>query len=367
MFITLFLGSLILKWLYRERMNKTENPIKIELLNQGTYGCVYHPGLDCNEKPQDKKYVTKIHSASEKTTMNEIAVSKKIRDKIKDYELYFAPVLENCNVNLAEVEREDVEKCEFIESDIKDFQNANRDLDEFSGHLVHLPKDPPLIYMSTKIKYIKGKSLYKHINKLITKISKDKLYSEISFLYKTLCLNIDKLTQIKVVHYDLKENNIIVSKKGIPVVIDFGISIDMEKLDRNNLKNAFYVYSTDYDPWCIEIVLINYIVHEQTPDMRTNTIQIMKIFDEVMAHNKFENVDYLKDALSEYRIHFKKQIADKYNGKKNKELLDYLLTTYDRWDIYAMTIMFIEMLSRTNIKPNATHEALIKKNLGFTK
>jgi hypothetical protein len=141
----------------------------------------------------------------------------------------------------------------------------------------------------------------------------------------------------------------------------------MEKLDRNNLKNAFYVYSTDYDPWCIEIVLINYIVHEQTPEMRTNTIQIMKIFDEVMAHNKFENEEYLKYALSEYRIHFKKQIADKYNGKKNKELLDYLLTTYDRWDIYAMTIMFIEMLSRTNIKPNATHEALIKKNLGFTK
>jgi serine/threonine protein kinase len=363
-------------------MNKTENPIKIELLNQGTYGCVYHPGLDCNEKPQDKKYVTKIHSASEKTTMNEIAVSKKIRENIKDYELYFAPVLENCNVNLAEVEREDVEKCEFIESDIKEFQNTNR---EFSGPMVRgdpfsgkpfskkdltgkpLPKDPPLIYMSTKIKYIKGKSLYKHINKLSTKISKDKLYSEISFLYKTLCLNIDKLTQIKVVHYDLKENNIIVSKKGIPVVIDFGISIDMEKLDRNNLKNAFYVYSTDYDPWCIEIVLINYIVHEQTPEMRTNTIQIMKIFDEVMAHNKFENEEYLKDALSEYRIHFKKQIADKYNGKKNKELLDYLLTTYDRWDIYAMTIMFIEMLSRTNIKPNATHEALIKKNLGFTK
>ena len=88
------------------------------LLGQGTYGCVYHPGINCNHKPLNAKYVTKIHSSEEKTIQNEIAISKKIQT-ITNYELYFSPILENCDVNLAKVDKEEVEKCDFVKKTSK--------------------------------------------------------------------------------------------------------------------------------------------------------------------------------------------------------------------------------------------------------
>ena len=315
------------------------NAVPLLLINQGTFGCIYHPGINCNHKPQDTKYVTKIHASNERTTQNEINISKKIQ-KIKDYEMYFSPVLENCKVDLAEVDREDVEKCKFIQ---KDIQNNVKSMS----------------YMSTKIKYIEGDSLYKYVEKQKKKVSGNKLYSIITFLYKTLCTNVKKMSAIKVVHYDLKENNIIVTKRGIPIIIDFGISIDMEKVKESNesKKNAFYVYSTDYSPWCIEIVLINYILHKKD---QVNSDDIMRIFDELMKNNKISNVEYLKDTFQEYRENFKTKIADKYSEKPNQQLLEHLLTTYEKWDLYSVTMMFIQILKKTEINPDENHVRQIK-------
>ena len=318
------------------------NVVPLLLINQGTFGCIYHPGINCNHKPQDIKYVTKIHASNETTTQNEIDISKKIQ-KIKDYEMYFSPVLENCKVDLAEVDREDVEKCKFIQEDI---QNNVKSMS----------------YMSTKIKYIEGDSLYKYVEKQKKKVSANKLYSIITFLYKTLCTNVKKMSAIKVVHYDLKENNIIVTKRGIPIIIDFGISIDMEKVKNTKelsfLKNAFYVYSTDYSPWCIEIVLINYLLHKKR---LASSDDIMRIFDEVMKKNEISNVEYLKDSFPEYRENFKTKIADKYAGKP--QLLEYLLSTYEKWDLYSVTMMFIQILKKTETTPDANHISQIKNIL----
>jgi len=59
----------------KEGSNKAE-PV---LLAQGTFGCVYHPGMTCNYEPLDAKYITKIHASNEKTAQNEIAISKKVQ------------------------------------------------------------------------------------------------------------------------------------------------------------------------------------------------------------------------------------------------------------------------------------------------
>lgn len=302
------------------------------LLAQGTFGCVYHPGMTCDHKPLSAKYITKIHSSDEKTAENEIAISKKIQT-ITNYELYFSPVLENCEVNLAKVDKEEVEKCNFVKDDMDDKK--------------------PITYISTKIRYIEGKSLMEYVKS-------NRSYSTISFLYKTLCENVKKLAEKKIVHFDLKENNMIVSKKGIPIIIDFGISIDFsnEKM-KSSLKHFFYAYTTKYKPWCIEIVLICFIVHnkpsEVTPD------KIMEIFDDVMQLNNFENKPYLKDKFPEYREKFKSQVST----KPVNELLDYLLSTYKKWDLYSVTILLIQMLETVNKEPDETHVKQIKQHLGF--
>lgn len=312
------------------------------LLAQGTFGCVFHPGMTCNHEPLDAEYITKIHASNEKTAQNEIAVSKKVQT-IPNYEQYFSPILENCNVNLAKVNRKEVEKCKFIKNDIVGIDRKN-----------DLAAAQPLTYVSTKIRFIKGESLLEYV-------SQNSKYSTISFLYKTLCESVKKLAEKDIVHFDLRENNMIVSKKGVPIIIDFGISInftiDFTKTNQKKtfLKNSFYAYTTQYKPWCIEIVLICYIVHHGNPTSE----KIMEIFDEVMQNNDFANKLYLKEAFPKYREQFKTQIST----KPPQQLLEHLLSTYKRWDLYSVTILLIQMLEKTGQKPDETHVKQIKAQI----
>ena len=309
-------------------INKEGSKGNVVLLAQGSFGCIYHPGLTCDHEPLDTEYVTKIHSSEEKSAENEIAVSKKVQT-IPNYELYFSPVLQSCEVNLAKVDKEEVEKCNFIKTDID--------------------KKKPITYTSTKIRFIKG-------NSLLDYIKQHRKYSTISFLYKTLCENVKKLAEKEIVHFDLRENNMIVSKKGIPIIIDFGISIDFSNKDFS-LKKTFYAFTTKYKPWCIEIVLICFIAHHNPSQVTSE--KIMEIFDEVMELNDFANKPYLKEEFPEYREKFKTKIST----KPRQELLDYLLSTYKRWDLYSVTILLIQMLETTNHEPDKTHVKQLKQYL----
>jgi hypothetical protein len=42
----------------RKKIKK--NNEKIKYLSQGAYGCVFHPGFDCEGQIQSKKYITKL-------------------------------------------------------------------------------------------------------------------------------------------------------------------------------------------------------------------------------------------------------------------------------------------------------------------
>jgi len=305
----------------------------VVLLAQGTYGCIYHPGMSCNHKQLSAKYITKIHSPNERTVNNEIAISKKIQT-IPNYESYFSPVLEDCKVNLAKIEREEAEKCSFV-------------------------KDANKTYISTRTRYIEGDTLLKYIEK-------HNSLTTIYFIYNKLCKSVEKLAKHNIVHFDMKENNMIITKQGQPIIIDFGISIDFDQkvfdqkvfdqkaFDQKAFDPIFYAYTTKYKPWCIEIVLISYMVQHNMTNISIE--KIMEIFDEVT--NKFKKVTYLKDALPKYREHFKNDIAPNAS-------LSYLLNTYKRWDTYAVAIILMQMLEKTGQTPNQTYIDKIKENLGF--
>ena len=293
----------------------------VVLLAQGTYGCIYHPGMSCNHEQLSTKYITKIHSPNERTANNEITISKKIQT-IPNYESYFSPVLEDCKVNLAKIEREEAEKCTFV-------------------------KDVNKTYISTRTRYIEGDTLLKYIEK------HDSL-TTIYFIYNKLCKSVEKLAKHDIVHFDLRENNMIITKQGQPIIIDFGISIDFSTIKKtlSSLKPIFYAYTTKYKPWCIEIVLISYMVQHNTTNISIE--KIMEIFDEVTNH--FEKIPYLP--LPKYREHFKNHVAPNVS-------LPQLLETYKRWDTYAVAIILIQMLEKTKQTPSQIYIDKIRENLGF--
>ena len=313
----------------------------VVLLAQGTFGCIYHPGITCNHEPLGAEYITKIHASNEKTAQNEIAISKKVQT-IPNYELYFSPILENCEVNLAKINREEVEKCNFAKDDIN--------------------HQKPITYMSTKIRFIEGNSLLEYVIEKKETNQPATMYSLVLSLYNKLCKSVKKLAEKEIVHFDLRENNMIVSKKGEPIIIDFGISIDSAKMNTSKsfLKNTFYAYTTQYKPWCIEIVLICFIVHHKPSQLTSE--KIMEIFDEVMEHNDFANKPWLKEHFPKYREHFKKHIST----KSPQKMLEYLLSTYKRWDLYSVTILFIQMLEKIDQEPKDPELIKeIREKIGF--
>jgi serine/threonine protein kinase len=340
--------------------------------NTGTFGCIYHPGIPCNpNETVGPEYATKIHSnTNQSIVLNEIAISNKIKENMPDFADYFSPVLDACKVNLANV---DAGKCKFIKN------------------------KTPVQFVSTKMKFIKGHALLKHVKQL----TPSKAYKEVVTLYDKISLSVEKLSQIHVVHFDLKSDNIIVTKSGTPIIIDFGISIAMDNIiasmgkgsvksstsasSVNAIKSStstsvaststsafpplldysFYAYNTDYSAWCVDIVLISFIVQKQKPMDIITSLQVMEIFDEVMRKNKFASIIYLKDAVVTYRATFKLNVADKFNNLENIKLLNHLMTNYRKWDLYSATILFIQMLEQIKQFPSDAHKEIIIHNLGF--
>ena len=379
--------------------------MKPRLISEGTYGCIFNPGFTCNynssigskrkEHPLDKKFATKVHSnVNSSIVRNEILISAKIRDHIPNFDTFFSPVLDTCKVHLAKV---DADKCKIVKD------------------------KKPTQFISTKMKYVEGLTLYKHVEQMSNRVKvQTKRYAEVMTLYKKICLALAELRRINVVHFDLKDNNIIVTKSGSPIIIDFGISIDMEQIleamgqtvpssalpvassalpiansalpslsalpaasalpiaSSSSLKSesskqdlyklldkSFYTFSTEYTPWCVDIVLISFIVQKQKPKDLITSSQIMNIFDEVMQKNKFSSKPYLKDALQIYREKFQETIADKYNETENVFLLHHLLGNYGKWDLYSATVLFMEMLEKIHQAPSVVHVEEIKRGLGF--
>jgi serine/threonine protein kinase len=381
--------------------------MKPRLINEGTYGCIFNPGFTCNynssigakrKESLDIKFATKVHSnVNTSIVRNEILISAKIRDHIPNFDTFFSPVLETCKVNLAKV---DADKCKIVKD-----KKATQ-------------------FISTKMKYVEGLTLNKHVDQMLNRVKvQTKRYAEVVTLYKKICLGLAELRSINVVHFDLKDNNIIVTKSGSPIIIDFGISIDMDKimetmdktLPMNSvaalahatsslpatssaaaaavaalapatssvhvtsspksesskqdlykfLDTSFYTFSTEYRPWCIDIVLISFIVQKQKPKDPITSSQIMNIFDEVMQKSKISTKPYLKDAFSIYRERFRETVADKYNDMENVLLLHHLLRNFNRWDLYSATVLFMDMLEKIHQAPNAAHLEEIKRGLGF--
>ena len=82
--------------------------------------------------------------------------------------------------------------------------------------------------------------------------------------YQYLLTSIQKLHSKNIIHYDLKNDNIIFNNDtNLPLIIDFGLSLDMTKLNSKNITDYFYIYAADYYIWPPEIHLISYLVQKR--------------------------------------------------------------------------------------------------------
>ena len=304
---------------------------EIKLINQGTFGCIYRPYAQCSDKPikNKNKYISKIQKPETYSKQEEDI--GKIIQTIPGYNDYYAPIIETCQVNIGILKDEEIEKCK-----------------------VFTPKDhAPPEYISNKIRYIGKKTLGKQLIKIGVKHPKrivEKLIETQLHILKGIQKLVDLDTPI--IHYDLKENNIMYDeKKGKPIIIDFGLSFKVKEINPENYQNFFYVYYNNYPPWCIDILLISYIVQEV---FKTKTYQDI-IQDQDITNLKNISEDYIKkngvfkegfteEELNKMNTDMKDYIEE-YQEKSWKMLIDDLISGYQSWDNYSIAVIYFFILT----------------------
>ena len=343
---------------------------KIDFIGQGSYSCVFRPAIKCDHtidpnNPNDKYFVSKI-SKKDKYIDNEYHISSLLQ-QIPHYYNYFSPILENCDADLYKLGTATAASVEFQKCDLfhKDGGYGDEDGDEDGGEGADADDEqeesnhaPNGDYIYNKIRYVGHSDLYGYLEDLS---SEPEAKSSAAWLdaFEYLAHSISLLREKGVVHYDFKGNNVMVhDKHHSPIIIDFGLSIDINQIIgagtgadagvEDRLKRAFYVYSTDYEVWCPEIVFICYFTQERASKGTA-------LFDPITAEDiEFVCSDFMKNngifgeryfrmddqARENYRVSMRDFFSEFLGKPATEAIIEITRTYYKTWDMYSLVVCF---------------------------
>lgn len=294
-----------------------------KLLSQGGFGCVYYPGIRCkNSKDDDdmNEYVTKLQQDNF-NSKNEAAIGLRIKEDVI-YKYFFLPVVSECPVKMASFSKDNediLSKCEVIKDTDKD-------------------------YTLMKIPYANNKPIMEEIFDEL----RDKKHIVISILeaYTHLLKGIEYLIDLKIVHFDLKSDNVLYdSVMNHANIIDFGLSIPIDKITPENIKKYFYLYAPEYYIWPLEIHIINYLLHVVEEGEEATDIA-ERIAEEYVSSNKgleMFSKEFAKSFQESCRRQVEQVLGD-FEEDSYKKIVKGLIENYATWDNYAVSIMTLRLI-----------------------
>lgn len=294
-----------------------------KLLEQGGFGCIFFPSLTCKGKTkQSKKTVSKVQ-LDDFAAENEIYIGNLISN-IPKYKEYFLPILSSCPLDILNVDNKLKSECKIIN------------------------KQPNKQFIIMNMDYLENIS---YENYFYLSRSRSDVLHRFLYSYDTIMKSLQILNNNNIVHHDLKLDNILFRSKDMkPIIIDFGISIDMSNVNSKNnelLENYFYVDAPDYYIWPIEVHILNYILVNKpnyTDKEYLSQKQLRTLGD------KFVNQNVVLDNFSERFIN--KYLSQLYKYIKPfsqitiPNLIDKLLSTFKKWDVYSLNAIFIRLISK---------------------
>ena len=332
----------------------TNGTLEIKMINQGSYGCIFKPGIKCDYTSKDSKdTISKIQKMNPQLE-NEIHIGKKISN-ISNYQWYFAPIIENCEIDIHKIPKAETDKCNVIKN-------------EETASLYN--KKPA--FVSNKIRYLGNMTLDTHLFKISYNIKN--LNKSLIYTTKHLLTSIEKLNEVnKIVHFDITNNNLMYDEKlGLPIIIDFGLSFETTQLLLKPLNTIFYTTEI-YPYWCVEIYFISVIIHTKSlkddPKNKENIVsesEINEIINTFFEKNILFKIDNLKlevKSLKDNYIHY-------FNKFKNilwKTCLDELLfddinhlKEYSVWDVYSLAVTYLFIIEKHNFTKYNSDPTLYK-------
>ena len=131
----------------------------------------------------------------------------------------------------------------------------------------------------------------------------------------------------------------------MPLLIDFGLSIQVEKINIDKLKDIFYVYAPEYYIWSLEIHYLCYLLNKN----KEPTIDELKeIAKKSVEGNKALQKNFSPDFLKKYENKCFNQLK-KYNNIPYEQRLKDLIDYWKTFDNYALSVMYLKFLRYINI------------------
>lgn len=293
-----------------------------DLIAEGGYGCIYYPSLnEFGEEETNNNFVSKIQIIND-NALNEIYIGNIIKN-INGYINHFAPVIDSNNLNQKKISYNNINKCSIIKSKKK--------------------QDKITIL---KMDYIHGTTFDQHI--IDEKNNRELTFNIInSFIHISKAIKI--LIENKIVHFDLKEDNIMFNKKRkLPILIDFGLSRkfnNIENLSKNfdSLKKYFYIFAPQYYIWSIEIHFLCYLINVK---QNVSNDDIINIVNQYIKKNPIFNY-FSPDFVLKYKNLCIQQLKY-YNLFDTNNRIKKILSFWKTWDSYSLSIMFLRIICILN-------------------
>jgi serine/threonine protein kinase len=290
-----------------------------KLLAEGGYGCVFLPGINCDgTNMTSKKYVSKIQRFNN-SAKNEIEIGKIIQE-INGFNNHFSPVVKHCSIDIGKIKDDDKNKCTVFKKQ----------------------KSKKFILM--KMLYIDGIDF---IDYMIEHKNSAQIVRNIINSYNHMLRTLSMLIGKKLIHYDLKGTNILFDNvKQVPLLIDFGLSIQIKNMNRENLRDFFYVYAPEYYVWSLEIHYLCYILNK---NKEPSVSELKNIAKDFVENNKGINKIFSPDFLKQYKKKCEKQLRY-YNSIEYNERVEKILNYWATFDNYSLSIMYLKFLYFINIE-----------------
>ena len=287
---------------------------------QGAYGCIYRPGIKCNGTVDSTKYVSKIQKKKERT-MSEPILGKHITEKIKFSERHFAPALSVCEANLTKINKTELGKCNVI-------RESKSGEDEF---------------VSIKVKYVGKYDLDENMEMHRKKDNSTYLMHMLD-THQYLVEAIEELEKEKIVHHDIKSNNVMYSdSQNVPIIIDFGVSFQLKDLYvEEKIRDIFFTAYEKYPPWCLEITFIAAII--KVPDWENKRVDVKtlaKHFSVFSAENPI--IKEMQPEWKTFQSNWESYLQT-FSNDTGKKAVNKLLGRWNTWDVYSIHVMYVDFM-----------------------
>ena len=317
------------------------------VINQGGFGCIFYPSLPCkketkrNSNTNSSEYVSKLVK-NNFSSENEIRIGKLIQG-IPFYSLYYVPVIQSCAASLAKVNEREIKNCSIISGKSSSTSTTSTATNAGSKKFILL-----------KMKYVENIKFTKY---LLSISNKKHILNTLFDTYSYFLFSLEQLMKNGIVHYDFKWDNAVIDlKTGLPVILDFGISIpinllldlDKDQQDQDDADNTdayeayrdyFYIYFPEYSLWCIEIHLINYVLNKHsriTPESLQGTIETYVDSNDAFTILSPEFIDRYKKLCY--------STMERFINQSRKYVIGECLKHWNTWDNYALSISYLQVV-----------------------